>query len=1019
MKRVRRFIAMGMVLVMLTINCGLAAMAAEEIKLPKGLKVIDDEAFSGTPSIKKVVVPDKTEEIREKAFANSSVSEINMPKSIKVIDDTAFDMEFKYANTGEVIWPNSVYDGFDVRDGVVIGVSRMSYALYSESGKMKVLAFALDNKPDFTNDKEYEKRKGDYLINEDVSASQIKDAIRNHSVLINIPRDEMSGVKYIRMMLGFYFNKTDETPTKWVSYGFKMFMPSVAMDRTSAMMRKGDKLALNANYDRGRAKGLKVKWRSYNKKVAEVDQNGLVTAKSVGRASITAEITIDRDVIYRTECEITVVDAADLSKTVAGIVWIGGYWLMPKDSYVEFWTKGASKPTATARPNSDGLYALELKNGSYTVKAVVNGLTGYEGTATITDEARIYDISIEEKDMKRIEDFEVYINGVDARIPYAKLTLLDSNGNIIAQKTANEDGWFEEYFFVTEGSYTFKASATGYKPGSVRFTVTRDPKNPEDFVVQDITDIKLDPVLYTVSGRVTDSIGKPLSGANVRLSSRINSKEVKTDAQGNYKLELLYGSYKMRVSLEDEEGELDFTTYKSDIEVKADLKLSDIRLTPLVPRLTGKLVDAQGKSIADAYIELLDSSRNYVNHHYLDGNSAFGFSGREAGEYKLKIIADGYFDKEIAVTVKEGDNDLGNIVLISAYRMTGKLVNAQGDSIVDAYITLLDSSGNWIGAFYSDENGAFESLKTEAGKYKLRITADGYLDKEIAVTVKEEDKDFGNIVLKSYPRLTGKLVDAQGKSIADAHIELLDSSGVCIDTHNSEADGDFEWINMEAGEYKLRITADGYFDKEIAVTVKEEGKDFGNIVLNRYPRLTGKLVDAQGKSIADAGIELLDSSDNYVDNLFSDANGTFEFTDREAGEYKLRIIADGYLDKEMAVTVKEEDKDLGNIVLNSNKTTLTLSGRVVSANDDTVPVADASVMIYYKSSGGGEGCYTDTLTDSEGRFTFANLEMRLDYDYYFYVQGTNYETYDGSSVNEWFQPSAEITGKIIKLTPLG
>lgn len=64
--------------------------SAGTINLPKGLKVIEAEAFAGTASIDKVIAPEGLEEIHSRAFANSSVSRVVTPLSVEYIAEDAF-----------------------------------------------------------------------------------------------------------------------------------------------------------------------------------------------------------------------------------------------------------------------------------------------------------------------------------------------------------------------------------------------------------------------------------------------------------------------------------------------------------------------------------------------------------------------------------------------------------------------------------------------------------------------------------------------------------------------------------------------------------------------------------------------------------------------------------------------------------------------------------------------------------------------------------------------------------------
>ncbi len=77
-------------LVFLVMLAAVITANAEVMRLPSELKRIDTEAFAGTKSVDKVIVPDGVLEIRAGAFAESSVNEIVLPGSIEFIAEDAF-----------------------------------------------------------------------------------------------------------------------------------------------------------------------------------------------------------------------------------------------------------------------------------------------------------------------------------------------------------------------------------------------------------------------------------------------------------------------------------------------------------------------------------------------------------------------------------------------------------------------------------------------------------------------------------------------------------------------------------------------------------------------------------------------------------------------------------------------------------------------------------------------------------------------------------------------------------------
>ena len=113
MKRSIRIFLLGLALT-LGLVCGVLAEESA-LTLPGNLTVIDEEAFYGDVSIDKVVLPDRVQEIRARAFAGSSLTQIDLPDSLTFIDGTAFDGPDKVAvtaNEGTYAYEWAVENGY-------------------------------------------------------------------------------------------------------------------------------------------------------------------------------------------------------------------------------------------------------------------------------------------------------------------------------------------------------------------------------------------------------------------------------------------------------------------------------------------------------------------------------------------------------------------------------------------------------------------------------------------------------------------------------------------------------------------------------------------------------------------------------------------------------------------------------------------------------------------------------------------------------------------------------------------
>lgn len=91
MKEMKRAILFLLVILMCVFSSAASAEAYFVLDLPAALNIIDAAAFEGAASLEKVVGPEGTTEIRDRAFADSSLVEILLPSTIEYIAEDAFD----------------------------------------------------------------------------------------------------------------------------------------------------------------------------------------------------------------------------------------------------------------------------------------------------------------------------------------------------------------------------------------------------------------------------------------------------------------------------------------------------------------------------------------------------------------------------------------------------------------------------------------------------------------------------------------------------------------------------------------------------------------------------------------------------------------------------------------------------------------------------------------------------------------------------------------------------------------
>ena len=146
---------------------------------------------------------------------------------------------------------------------------------------------------------------------------------------------------------------------------------TISLNKTTASVTKGKTLQLTATVTPGNATNQKVKWSTSNKNVATVSENGLVTAKSAGTATITCTAQDGSNV--KATCKVTVtvpVSGIQLSQTSAALT-VGDTLTLTKTIY----PSDATNQAVTWTSSSDAVASVD-SNGKITAKTA--------GSAVIT-----------------------------------------------------------------------------------------------------------------------------------------------------------------------------------------------------------------------------------------------------------------------------------------------------------------------------------------------------------------------------------------------------------------------------------------------------------------------------------------------------------------------------------------------------------------------------------------------------------------------------------------------------------
>ena len=430
------------------------------------------------------------------------------------------------------------------------------------------------------------------------------------------------------------------------------------------------------------------------------------------------------------------------------------------------------------------------------------------------------------------------------------------------------------------------------------------------------------------------------------------------------------------------------------------------------------IIQADEQRLGGVTIQLFDESGNMVDETQTDAQGNYWFTGLDAGQYKLTEIqptafADGQDtvgnvdgvrtgemvnDMFLNIDLEFGDRgveyNFGELQLASISGMVHGDVHgncnfdpSEGDEPLEGVVLqLFNEAGDLVAETTTDADGNYLFDGLRPGTYTIReFTPEGFIDGDdfvgtidgltvgqlsndriFSVTLESGDQgvnyDFcEHIPAEIHGRVyhdinnDGRFQNQSEEGIAGVTIQLFDDAGNLIEEMQTDAEGQYWFTNLLAGNYKIQelqpeAFADG-IDRIGNVDGVERGEtmndmhtnieliggdrgiryDFGEIQLASISGIVH--VDMNGNCNFDANtdddplanvtLELLNADGQVIATTQTDANGFYEFSDLLPGTYSVREQQPiEFFDGEALVGSNGGDASsnlLSNIVVNSGQ----------------------------------------------------------------------------------------------------
>lgn len=236
----------------------------------------------------------------------------------------------------------------------------------------------------------------------------------------------------------------------------------------------------------------------------------------------------------------------------------------------------------------------------------------------------------------------------------------------------------------------------------------------------------------------------------------------------------------------------------------------------------GYVGDSNGNALQGVTVSIVGNS--FSNRTETNAEGYYEFTSLATGNYTLIYEKEGYRTEILDINLKENDvRDLGTLTLeedeIVKTTIFGFIVDADENALQGVTVTI--EGGNLSDSTETNADGYYEFTNLAAGNYTLTYEKEGYQTETADITLKENDvRDLGTLILEEITKakIYGYVMDISDNPIESAKLKLKGIKTGYNSTMTSDADGFFEFTDLEADTYILIAKKNGY--KRAKQTIK-------------------------------------------------------------------------------------------------------------------------------------------------------------------------------------------------------
>ena len=456
--------------------------------------------------------------------------------------------------------------------------------------------------------------------------------------------------------------------------------------------------------------------------------------------------------------------------------------------------------------------------------------------------------------------------------------------------------------------------------------------------------------LSSISGRVVDSAGNPVAGAELDIMPErqccwgTGNRSVYSDDAGNYTMtDVPADSYYLSASHETyltaywtSTGNTTNSSPREALSIPADSALTGVDFTLYHPgAITGRVTDTQGNPVSGADVYAFGDGSNYYQpddpryNTRTDADGHYTFASLNSGSYRVVASGNGYevfyndaglpgiLSEATSIALPRESVISGIDITLGPLRystISGTVRDNFGNPIKGASICIRGHCSYYPYAV-TDDQGRFTIRYLSSGDYTLDASHPLYRteywtstggtpaagEAEAVHVASVTDVTGIDFSLTKLGVITGRITDMRGSGISGASV-WADSG--CTSTRantTADANGYYTLAALQPGTYQLGASADGYVtyyysdagsgscsgadSVSAALDTVASGID---IMLPRVASISGRILDTAGRPIALANVTAARAQCCASASVTANYQGEYSIPNLPPGDYILR-----------------------------------------------------------------------------------------------------------------------------------